>query len=100
LRTNKDDYRLHDNRLYSMLESMSTNRTIPKGNICGARVKALRKRLGMAQIDLAEALNVDFGYTFDQSDISEIERHFRGIKDHELKALAIILETTADILLA
>lgn len=54
----------------------------------------------MAQIDLAEALNVDFGYTFDQSDISEIERHFRGIKDHELKALAIILETTADILLA
>ena len=82
-----------------MLVSMSTKRAIPTGNLCGARVKALRKKLGMAQIDLAEALNVDFEYKFDQSDISEIERQFRGVKDHELKALASILETSADDLL-
>lgn len=82
-----------------MLDSMSTERTNHKGNVCGLKVKELRKKLGMAQIDLAEALNVDFGYTFDQSDISEIERQFRGIKDHELRALATILETSADDLL-
>jgi len=82
-----------------MLVSMSTKRAIPTGNVCGVRVKALRKKLGMAQIDLAEALNVDFEYKFDQSDISEIERQFRGVKDHELKALASILETSADDLL-
>lgn len=83
-----------------MLDSMSTKREIPKGNICGEKVKSLRKKLGMAQIELAEALNVDFGYSFNQSDISEIERKFRGIKDHELKALAAVLETTANNLLS
>ena len=82
-----------------MLVFMSTKRANFAGNICGAKIKALRKKLGMAQIDLAEALNVDFGYTFNQSDISEIERQFRGIKDHELKALSVVLETTADKLL-
>ena len=82
-----------------MLDSVSTKREIPKGNICGLRVKSLRKDLGMAQIDLAEALNVDFGYSFNQSDISEIERQFRGVKDHELKALASVLETSTDNLL-
>ena len=78
---------------------MSTKRIITKGNICGFRIRELRKKLGMAQIDLAEALNVDFGFTFDQSDISEIERKFRGVKDYELKALASILETSTDDLL-
>ena len=79
-----------------MLDSVSMNRENTQNNVCGANVKTLRKKLGMAQIDLAEALNVDFGYTFNQSDISEIERQFRGIKDHELKALASILETSTD----
>lgn len=82
-----------------MLGFMSTKRAITSGNICGFKIRELRKKLGMAQIDLAEALNVDFGYTFDQSDISEIERKFRGVKDHELKALSVVLETTADTLL-
>ncbi len=83
-----------------MVVSMSTKHEIIKGNICGFKIRELRKKLGMAQIDLAEALNVDFGYTFDQSDISEIERKFRGVKDHELKALASVLETTSDELLS
>ena len=82
-----------------MLDSVSTKLEIQRGNICGARVRSVRKELRIAQIDLAEALNVDFGYSFDQSDISEIERQFRGIKDHELKALASVLETSADKLL-
>jgi len=83
-----------------MLDSMSMKRAITKGNICGLKIRELRKKLGMAQIDLAEALNVDFGFTFDQSDISEIERKFRGVKDYELRALASILETSADNLLS
>jgi len=56
--------------------------------------------MGMAQADLAAALSVDHGYNFVQSDISEIEQNYRGVKDHELKALAAVLETTADELLA
>lgn len=79
---------------------MVTKRSTKSGNICGENVKIIRKRLGMAQADLAAALNVDFDYQFVQSDISEIERNFRGVKDHELKALASVLETTADELLA
>ena len=78
---------------------MAANRETRKGNICGGKVKAARKKLGMAQEDLAAALNLDFGYQFMQSDISEIERKFRGVKDHELKALASVLETTTDALL-
>lgn len=63
-------------------------------------MKAIRKKMGMAQADLAAALCVDHGYNFVQSDISEIEQNYRGVKDHELKALAAVLETTADELLA
>ena len=79
---------------------MSKTRVTRKGNVCGANVKAIRKALGMAQEDLAAALNVDFDYQFKQSDISEIENNYRGVKDHELKALADVLETTADALLS
>ena len=79
---------------------MTKKRLTRKGNICGANVRAIRKRMSMAQADLAAALSVDHGYNFVQSDISEIEKNYRGVKDHELKALAAVLETTADALLA
>ena len=79
---------------------MSKTRMTRKGNICGANVKALRKQMNMAQADLAAALCVEHGYNFVQSDISEIEQSYRGVKDHELKALATVLETTADRLLS
>ncbi len=52
----------------------------------------------MAQIDLAVALNVDYGFKFTQSDISEIERRVRGIRDFELKAIAEILDVRVDTL--
>jgi hypothetical protein len=53
----------------------------------------------MAQVELAEALNVDCGLSFAQSDISEIERQVRGVKDFELKSLALVLQVSTDELL-
>lgn len=82
-----------------MLVSMSTERKELSGNICGFKIRELRKKLGIAQVDFAAALNVDYGFTFDQSDISEIERKFRGVKDYELKAIAQLLEVSCDELL-
>ena len=63
-------------------------------NICGEKVKQYRKKLGMAQIELAEALNVDHDLAMAQSDISEIERLARGVKDFELKALSEVLQVS------
>ncbi len=63
-----------------------------RSNICGHKIREHRKRLGMAQIDLAAAMNVDYGFKLNQSDISEIELKTRGIRDFELKAFAEIFD--------
>lgn len=61
-------------------------------NVCGPRVRAAREKLGMSQVDLAAAMTVDHKIELDQSDISEIERGVRGVKDYELLALASVLD--------
>lgn len=53
----------------------------------------------MQQVDLSAALDVDFGIKLSQSDISEIERGDRGVKDYELRAIAAVLDVSADELL-
>jgi len=63
-------------------------------NISGLRIKERRQELGLGQVDLAAALTVDFGIALDQSDISEMERRMRGIKDIELDAIAKILDVS------
>ena len=60
-------------------------------NICGSRIKQRREELKMAQAELAAAINVDFEIKIDRSDISEIERGVRGLKDYELLSIAKIL---------
>ena len=60
-------------------------------NICGPRIKQIRQKLKMPQAELAAAINVDFGVKIDRSDISEIEREVRGLKDYELIAIAKVL---------
>jgi transcriptional regulator with XRE-family HTH domain len=65
-----------------------------KGNISGDQIRQARERLGMSQIELAVALSVDFAIQLDQSDISEIERRVRGLKDFELYALSVVLEVS------
>lgn len=68
-------------------------------NISGPRIKQARERIGWDQNELAAALQVDFEIKLDQSDISEIERQKRGVKDFELDALCRLLEVTPEWLL-
>lgn len=70
-----------------------------KANISGPRIREGRERLGWDQSELTAALSVDFNINLDQSDISEIERQKRGVKDFELDAIARLLEVTPEWLL-
>ncbi|MDY6938693.1 MAG: helix-turn-helix transcriptional regulator [Cyanobacteriota bacterium] len=65
-----------------------------KANISGSRIGEARKQKGWSQSELAAALNVDFNIELDQSDISEIERCKRGVKDFELNAIAYLLDVS------
>ena len=71
-----------------------------KANISGANIKKFRKQLELTQIDLAAALNVEYQINLDRSDISEIERGTRGVKDYELAAIAAIFEVSTDELIS
>lgn len=68
-------------------------------NICGQRIRQAREKLGWDQNELAAALQVDFRLKLDQSDISEIERRVRGVKDYELDAIARLLGVSLEWLL-
>ncbi len=68
-------------------------------NISGSRIKQARERIGWDQIELAAALQVDFQIKLDQSDISEIERQKRGVKDFELDAVSRLLGVSPEWLL-
>ena len=68
-------------------------------NICGLKIRELRKERGMEQIEVSALLSVDYKIKLEQSDISEIERSVRGVRDFELKAFSEIFEVSADLLL-
>lgn len=68
-------------------------------NITGLRIRQAREQLGWDQTDLAAALSVDFELNLNQSDISEIERQKRGVKDFELNAIALLLKVSPTWLL-
>lgn len=55
--------------------------------------------MGWNQVELAVALEVDFEFKLDQSDISEIERQVRGVKDYELDAVSRLLRVSPEWLL-
>lgn len=59
-----------------------------KANICGAQIQRLRIEKGMSQVDLAASLKVGHRLVMTQSDVSEIERGARGVRDFELVAFA------------
>ncbi|MGS2722134.1 helix-turn-helix domain-containing protein [Porticoccus sp. GXU_MW_L64] len=74
---------------------MSNNRQ----NICGERIAESRQKGSLSQAEVAAAMDVEFGLNIDRSDISEIERGVRGVKDYELDAIARILEVSPLFLL-
>jgi transcriptional regulator with XRE-family HTH domain len=61
-------------------------------NISGARIRQVRLKNNLDQVELAAALNVDYGIKLEQSDISEIERQVRSLKDYELDAISKVLD--------
>jgi transcriptional regulator with XRE-family HTH domain len=61
-------------------------------NISGSRIRQARLQHGLDQVELAAALNVDYGVKLEQSDISEIERQVRCVKDYELDAISKVLD--------
>ncbi len=63
-------------------------------NLCGKRVKLARVAKDMNQIDVAAAMNVDYGIDITQNGVSYIERNMRFVKDYELVALAEILDVS------
>ncbi|RDU38912.1 XRE family transcriptional regulator [Neobacillus piezotolerans] len=63
-------------------------------NISGNRIKIARKDLKMDQIDLSAAIELEHGLKITQSDISEIERGVRGVKDFELDIIARVLNVS------
>jgi len=63
-----------------------------KQNISGARIRQVRLKNNLDQVELAAALNVDYGIKLEQSDISEIERQVRSLKDYELDAISRVLD--------
>lgn len=68
-------------------------------NISGERIKEARRLRGLDQVELAAALSTDFEIHLNQSDISEIERKVRGIRDFEIDAIAYILDVSPTWLL-
>ena len=69
-----------------------------KKNICGAKVREARKKLGLTQDDLAAKLQVS-GVVLERNSISRIESGVRFIADFELLALSKILNVTPGYLL-
>ena len=67
-------------------------------NICGERVKAARKRLGLSQSDLAARLQIS-GVIIERDSISRIEIGTRFVADYELYTLCKILDVTPGYLL-
>jgi transcriptional regulator with XRE-family HTH domain len=63
-----------------------------KQNVSGPRIRRARLQHGWDQVELAAALNVDYGVKLEQSDISEIERQVRSVKDYELDAISRALD--------
>jgi transcriptional regulator with XRE-family HTH domain len=68
-------------------------------NISGERIRHARQKAKLDQIELAAALDLEFKVNLTQSDISEIERGVRGIRDYELDYIARILNVNPTWLL-
>ena len=69
-----------------------------KKNVCGKRVKELRKKLGISQSELAAKLQTE-EINIERDSVSRIEIGTRFVADYEIAVLCRVLKTTADYLL-
>ena len=69
-----------------------------KKNICGDKVKEVRKRLGITQTELAARLQTE-GVNIERDSVSRIEIGTRFVADYELVVLCKILNVSSDYLL-
>ena len=67
-------------------------------NICGERVKAARKKLGLSQEELAAKLQIE-GINIERDSLSRIEIGTRFVADYELLVLSQVLGITVEYLL-
>ena len=67
-------------------------------NICGERVEARRREIGMKQKDLLTQLQIR-GIDLNASGLSKLEGQLRYVTDFELKALSEVLGMTVNELL-
>ena len=63
-------------------------------NICSKRIRLARVEADMNQLQLATALNTDYGLQVDQNSISMIEKNARFVKDFEIIAIAKVLNVS------
>lgn len=66
-----------------------------KANICGAKIRELRKKKKISQEEFAARMQVA-GVDIDQRTISRIEREERFLADFELREIARILQISMD----
>lgn len=71
---------------------MAKARVIKATNKCGKRVKIGRVEKDMTQLDLATALNLDYGVEISSTGVSDLENSKRFVKDFEIIALADVLD--------
>ena len=67
-------------------------------NICGERVEAMRREIGMKQKDLLTQLQIR-GIDLNASGLSKLEGQLRSVNDTELIALSEVLNVSVDWLL-
>ena len=69
-----------------------------KKNICGERIKEIRRKRGLSQENLAARLQTE-GVNIERDSVSRIEIGTRFVADYELLVLCKVLEVSPEYLL-
>lgn len=69
------------------------------GNLIGNNLRETRLEKGLDQVELAAILEEDYGLTFTQRTVSDIETKKRSVRDKELDAIARALGVSPNKLL-
>ena len=72
-------------------------KTKTPANVVGGQIQKRRKALGLTQEAFAARCQLH-GFDISRGTISQIEARLRGVRDHELRLLASVLEVSIDSL--